>query len=245
MTVRVGTSGFSYAAWVGEFYHSERPTLREYADRFDCVEINATFYRDVSAAAMRSWRTSVGPNFRFTLKGPRRVSHAKRGSRNSDVAAAFCEAARSALGDSLAAVVWQLPSTAALDEAGLACVCSATISCGVKCAVELRATKWLSQPLLTDLSAADVCVVDAASSKWPALPLAAPRASWRYWRFHGPAALYASGYSGAQLSAYADSMRGADGFAFFNNDCGGHAFRDAIALRSELERVTRKESVES
>jgi uncharacterized protein YecE (DUF72 family) len=57
-----------------------------------------------------------------------------------------------------------------------------------------------------------------------------------YVRFHGSGARYGGGYSGQALAAWADRLvawasEGAECYAYFNNDIGGHAFRDAARLR--------------
>jgi uncharacterized protein YecE (DUF72 family) len=69
--IRVGTSGFAYQAWKGGFYPSRisgGAMLAFYAERFGAVEINATFRRRPSTAALDRWREAVPEGFRFSLK---------------------------------------------------------------------------------------------------------------------------------------------------------------------------------
>src|SRR6185295_12178040 len=81
MTIYVGTSGFAYKEWKGNFYPSDLPAakmLRYYAERFRAVEINNTFYRMTTAAALSAWASQVSADFKFIIKAPRRITHFKR-----------------------------------------------------------------------------------------------------------------------------------------------------------------------
>lgn len=82
--VLVGLAGWSYPDWRGVFYPASRPRgfseLRYVAERFDLVEVNVTFYREVTAAMTAKWRSTVEdiPGFRFTLKAHRDLTHSAR-----------------------------------------------------------------------------------------------------------------------------------------------------------------------
>jgi len=81
--VRVGTSGWHYPSgngtWNGPFYPKPRPRgfdeLRFYADRFDTVEVNATFYRQPEAAMSRKWLDRTPESFLFSLKLYQKFTH--------------------------------------------------------------------------------------------------------------------------------------------------------------------------
>ena len=82
--VRIGTSGWNYpltgyGPWTGVFYplkHGQKiPDTKEkfdelayYAERFDTVEINNTFYRPPAVKTARSWADRTPPGFEFSLK---------------------------------------------------------------------------------------------------------------------------------------------------------------------------------
>jgi uncharacterized protein YecE (DUF72 family) len=77
----VGTSGYSYKEWLGNFYPERlaaKEMLRFYASRLPSVEINNTFYRLPKEAVLQSWAEQVPPEFRFVLKAPQRITHMKR-----------------------------------------------------------------------------------------------------------------------------------------------------------------------
>ena len=81
--IRVGTSGWHYPSdkgtWNGPFYPKPRPRgfdeLRFYADRFDTVEVNATFYRQPEADMSRKWLDRTPESFLFSLKLFQKFTH--------------------------------------------------------------------------------------------------------------------------------------------------------------------------
>ena len=77
----IGTSGYSYKEWKGNFYPEKLPQkemLGYYAQRFSTVEINNTFYRMPKASVLESWAGQVPDLFRFVLKAPQVITHRKR-----------------------------------------------------------------------------------------------------------------------------------------------------------------------
>ena len=79
--ILVGTSGYNYPEWKGSFYPADLPAtkmLPYYASKFPTVEINYTFYRMPTPKLIAGWRAQVPPEFRFTLKAPKRITHDKR-----------------------------------------------------------------------------------------------------------------------------------------------------------------------
>jgi uncharacterized protein YecE (DUF72 family) len=81
--IRVGTSGWHYPAghgtWNGPFYPKKRPKgfdeLRFYAERFDTVEVNATFYRQPEADMSRKWLDRTPETFLFSIKLFQKFTH--------------------------------------------------------------------------------------------------------------------------------------------------------------------------
>ena len=81
MRFLVGTSGYSYKEWKGNFYPEKIKAdamLGYYAQRFSTVEINNTFYRMPRASVLESWLEQVPNVFRFVLKAPQLITHRKR-----------------------------------------------------------------------------------------------------------------------------------------------------------------------
>jgi uncharacterized protein YecE (DUF72 family) len=76
--VWIGTAGYSYGDWVGDFYpHGTRPEgmLRYYCKRFPLVELNYTFYRPPTRAALLRLANKTPPGFQFLVKVPQTISH--------------------------------------------------------------------------------------------------------------------------------------------------------------------------
>lgn len=81
MKLYVGTSGFGYRAWKGKFYPSDlQPAdmLRYYGEHFRGVEMNNTFMRMPAPSVMKGWTTQVPRHFKFAIKAPRQITHARR-----------------------------------------------------------------------------------------------------------------------------------------------------------------------
>src|SRR5438270_8118551 len=77
----VGTSGWVYKGWAGEFYPADLPAAKRlafYASRFSTVEINATFYRLPTPKMVRGWHEQAPPGFIYAVKGSRFITHIKR-----------------------------------------------------------------------------------------------------------------------------------------------------------------------
>ena len=81
MNYLIGTSGYNYPEWRGTFYPEKFPTnkmLAFYAERFNTVEVNYTFYRMPTPPLLEGWAKGTPEAFTFTLKAPRRITHDKR-----------------------------------------------------------------------------------------------------------------------------------------------------------------------
>jgi len=111
MTLRAGTSGYSYKEWLGPFYPEHLPAsemLHYYAERFATVEINNTFYRMPAESVLGQWAEQVPDRFSFSLKAPRRITHEKRLREAGQQVTEFLRRAAT-LGNRLGAVLFQLP----------------------------------------------------------------------------------------------------------------------------------------
>jgi uncharacterized protein YecE (DUF72 family) len=99
----VGTSGWSYPTWRGGFYPEKaRPAdfLRLYSERLLSVELNTSAYQLPSEERFSAWAEQVPPDFRFSVRLPRLITHGSR----VELAGAFCERAR-LLGEKLGPVL--------------------------------------------------------------------------------------------------------------------------------------------
>jgi uncharacterized protein YecE (DUF72 family) len=135
----VGTSGFSYPTWRGEFYPvGSKPAdfLRLYSELLPSVELNATFYRLPSEEQLRVWAERTPPEFRFAVKMSRRITH----SGALDLVGTFCEQVR-ALGEKLGPILCQFPPTRPRDD-GLLRLMLDTLDPELEVAFEFRHDSW-------------------------------------------------------------------------------------------------------
>ncbi len=117
MTIRAGTSGFSYKEWKGPFYPEKLPAkqmLAYYAERLPAVEINNTFYRMPKTQVVESWADQVPDGFRFSIKASRRITHFKR-LKDAGDETSYLLGAVEPLGEKLGALLFQLPPNLAKD----------------------------------------------------------------------------------------------------------------------------------
>jgi uncharacterized protein YecE (DUF72 family) len=82
-----------------------------------------------------------------------------------------------------------------------------------------------------------LCLHDMPGSASPRRPIG----PFVYVRFHGSGAKYGGRYPGQALAAWRDRLivwadAGLPCYVYFNNDIGGHAFRDAARLREMVDR---------
>ena len=230
--LRIGTSGYQYDGWRGRFYPIDLPKsewFAHYAEHFDAVELNATFYRLPEPTTFERWREAAPSGFCYALKFSRYGTHIKRLKEAHETIGLFVERAR-LLGTKLGPILVQLPPRWRVNVGRLAGFLEAAPA-EFRWAVEFRDPSWLCEEVYAVLRQhrAALCVHDLIERH--------PRvhtASWVYLRFHGDR--YAGSYSHQALSAAARRVRadlaeGHDVFAFFNNDVGGHAIHNAIDLR--------------
>ncbi|HYJ34072.1 MAG TPA: DUF72 domain-containing protein [Candidatus Binatia bacterium] len=239
----VGTSGWAYRHWP-RFYPPElRPPrfLAHYATRFPTVEVNTSFYHLPLRTTYAKWAAETGPDFRFTLKLSRYVTHIKRLSGVKAETRLFLERAEP-LGEKLGPILVQLPPQLRADPARLerflAMFRSLEVERGerVRLAFEFRHQTWFdSEQALTSLARHGAALVFGQSGRYP-YPSAEPlTADWVYLRFHGPREFCASEYGREGLAPWAGKIarwraEGRDVYAYFNNDVHGYAVEDAALL---------------
>jgi len=77
-SIKIGTSGYSFKDWVGNFYPPEVPQgkrLDYYASQFNCVEINSTYYGIPHPAIMAKIEEKTPEGFEFTVKANQEMTH--------------------------------------------------------------------------------------------------------------------------------------------------------------------------
>jgi uncharacterized protein YecE (DUF72 family) len=236
MTILVGTSGWTYRDWAGRFYPPDVPRrswLSYFASQFRTVEINTTFYRLPAITATSGWKAQVDDGFRFVAKGSRYLTH-RRKLLDTDVGIERFFERLQPLGSSLDTVLWQLPPMLGIDVERLDRFLSA-LPANVRHAVEFRHPSWQHEEVYALLDVHGAMLVAVSGPQYPAIERAT--AGGAYVRFHGLSPGYAYDYTDDDLAPWAEFLRHQDdGFAFFNNDVGGHAVANARRLVELLHR---------
>jgi uncharacterized protein YecE (DUF72 family) len=239
--IRIGTSGWVYKHWHGakEFYPENLPAagwLAHYCRFFDTVECNNSFYRLPSCETFKSWNERLPKGFVMALKYSRYGTHMKR-LKDADQHIPFYLANAQHLGDEhTGPILVQLPERFHNNELNRDRLSQflAIAPRQYKWAVEFRHESWLvdeTYDLLSRHNAA-LCIHDMlANHPWKIT------ASFTYIRYHGPRK-YSGSYSSSLLLKDAQKIFDlahrdhTDVWVYFNNDLGGHAWRNALELKS-------------
>ncbi|MFN2490014.1 MAG: DUF72 domain-containing protein [Actinomycetota bacterium] len=176
MTLYVGTSGWAYDEWRPDFYPPGLPYARfleHYATSLGACEINSTFYRRQSEAAVKRWKSSTPTSFRFTAKVHRLITHATKMAswdERRDFMNAFMSSL-SPLGRRLGAVLLQCPAHQSRAAATLERIL-ALVAPGTRFAIEFTHASWDDPGVRREVAGAGgtVCLSDAGGPIPEALP---------------------------------------------------------------------------
>jgi uncharacterized protein YecE (DUF72 family) len=215
MRLWVGTSGYSYKEWKGTFYPERLPAkemLRYYAQRFQTVEINNTFYRLPSAPMLARWAEEVPERFVFVLKASRRITHDYK-LKNVDESVAYFLTTVSVLGERLGPVLFQLPPALKKDVPRLR-EFLARLPPERRSAFEFRHASWFDNEVYDVLRSygAALCIADADDEL--TVPFVST-ADWGYLR------LRRENYGDPELRDWRARIRGEgwqDAFVFFKHE---------------------------
>lgn len=237
----IGTSGWQYRHWRDRLYPAGLATDRwfeRYAEDFDTVELNVTFYRQPRPAVFEAWARRAPEGFLFAVKASRFLTHIKRLREPRDSVERLLEGA-SRLGAHLGPVLLQLPPDMPAEPGRLAETLDA-FPRDVRVAVEPRHASWFNaevQAVLREREAA-LCWADRRGPRTPVDPSWAT-APWGYVRFHAGRAAPRGCYGEDALATWLERVRaawppiqnarlpGPDVFLYWNNDGLGCAPRDA------------------
>jgi len=241
MGIHIGTSGWSYEHWNGVLYPQNTPPyqrLHYYLQHFHTVELNSSYYRWPKLNTFKSWRRRLPHGFLMTVKAPRGLTHAKR-LYAPEKWLQTIEKGWHALLDKRAVFLVQLSPQMGYDYDRLAYFLD-KIPWWMRTALEFRHASWHREDIfqLLERHKAAYCIMSGAMLKCE-LKATAP---FVYIRLHGPdhQHLYGGSYSDQDLQWWAERIRewryqGKEVFAYFNNDGGGNAVRNAWKLTELLK----------
>ncbi len=238
--IRIGTSGWQYGHWKGPVYPPRFPSARmlpAYAQWFDTVEINSSFYGLPTETTVAGWRDATPPDFRFAWKGSRYITHLKKLKDPAEPLERMYGRAV-ALGGKLGPILFQLPPRFPRDLERLSGLI-ALLRPDYRHAFEFRDPSWHDDAVLALLRQHNLawCSYELAGFRSPI----EVSADFTYVRLHGPTnEAYRGSYSDQQLAAWAErvqawreSLRAV--YIYFDNDEAGYAVHDASRLRSLVD----------
>ncbi|WP_235181765.1 MULTISPECIES: DUF72 domain-containing protein [Sphingobium] len=206
-----------------------------YAEQFDTVEINNSFYRLPSPETVDKWREQAPSGFCYAAKANRYLTQMKK-LRDCEEPLERMMASFAHFGDSLGPVLYQLPPHFTLDLPRLEDFLRIAPRHPVP-VFEFRHPSWYVDEVyaLLERHGAAFCVHDMPGSASPRLAVG----TTAYVRFHGTTGKYRGSYSRERLEDWAEWMKarsreGQTVWAYFNNDYDAQAITDARILREAI-----------
>jgi uncharacterized protein YecE (DUF72 family) len=182
MKLHVGTSGYSYKEWKGNFYPEDLPAkemLAYYSRRLPAVEINNTFYRLPQPAMVENWRDQVPDDFRFSIKATQRITHIKRLKNCAEETKYLLETA-ALLEARLGVVLFQLPPNSKKDAERLKDFL-VLLPGDQRAAFEFRHESWFDDEVFQLLQAKNCALVVSDTDEKPLSEIIST-ADWGYLR---------------------------------------------------------------
>ncbi|MGI8920776.1 MAG: DUF72 domain-containing protein [Solirubrobacteraceae bacterium] len=240
--LRIGCSGWQYRDWRGSLYPPGVPTrrwLEAYAERFNTVEVNSTFYRLPSREAVAQWVKQTPAGFVFAVKASRYLTHVKRLAEISGGVQRFYERIELLVkAQRLGPVLWQLPENFHRDDDRLASALD-VLPAG-RHTFEFRHASWFVEEVMALLRAHNVALAIGDHPQRP-FQTADVTADFVFVRFHHGSRGRGGNYSASELEAWASRLARwrarHDVFAYFNNDWKAYAPRNAAALAALLAQA--------
>lgn len=237
--VRVGCSGWNYDSWKGGLYPEglgKARWLARYAEVFDTVEVNSTFYRLASRNAVARWVEETPSDFLFAAKASRYLTHVKRLREVGEGIRRYYERIEPLTASpKLGPIVWQLPPNFQRDDDALAGILE-QLPAGRHC-FEFRHESWFTADVYAALRERGVALVIADHPKWP-FQARELTADWALVRLHHGHRGRRGNYSATELDEWARRIAGwrrqAEVLVYFNNDWEGFAVENAKRLKRQL-----------
>lgn len=236
--IRIGTSGWHYKHWIGNFYPpGTQPSqmLSHYLRYFDTVEINNSFYRLPQPGTFTKWKEATPPNFEFAVKASRFLTHNKKLKDPENALENLLPRAEE-LGRKLGPILFQLPPKWGCNVERLDGMLQ-ILPKQHRYAFEFREPSWHCTKVYEVLRKynAAYCLYELAGFSTEN----EITANWTYIRLHGPGGKYQGSYSGAalqrwagQIARWSETLKRV--YVYFDNDQAGYAAKNAL----ELSRLT-------
>lgn len=237
--VRVGCSGWQYDSWRGKLYPERCPKrrwLEVYAENFDTVEVNSTFYRLARRSAVEGWVAQTGPGFLFSVKASRYLTHIRRLREIGDGMKRFYEPIEPLIeAGRLGPVLWQLPENFHRDDERLAGLLD-LLPPGQH-TIEFRHASWFVPKVMSMLRSRGIALTigDHPSRPFQTYEMTA---DWMFIRFHYGARGRLGNYSATEVTEWAERIRRwrrrETIYVYYNNDWNSYAPANARLLIRRL-----------
>ncbi len=229
----LGTSGFFYRDWKGVFYPEDLPMSRwlfYYAEHFNGLEINSTFYRLPVKSSIRNY---LKVPLKYVFKLYRGITHYRKLTEEN--VKPFLTL-KETLKENLFCFLGQFPKSFSYSEKNLEFL-NRTVEKfrkeGVEVAVELRSPTW--EEHLSEVETTVVCSDFPENLGW--LKECRETEKLSYFRFHGRERLYSGSYTEEELKKAAERIKRSSSqvkCVFFNNTAGGIGALNALKMKELL-----------
>ncbi len=232
--IYVGTSGFLYKNWVGDFYPPDLPRYKYfeyYVKFFNSLELNSTFYRFPKISTMRSWKYRIKGDFKLSIKANRIITHTKRLNCDKNYLEDFLDIV-SILEEKLGAILFQLPPSFKFNYERLKNFTN-KLKPNLKYAIEFRHKSWYNDKTYEILKEKNIALV------WHDFNqefIFEKTADFEYVRFHGYTGKYKGSYPDEVLKNVAEKLDN-EAFVYFNNTADKSAYKDAMRFKKIVEEI--------
>jgi uncharacterized protein YecE (DUF72 family) len=247
LAILFGTSGWSYQEWVGAFYPNSRISkLPFYAKIFKSVEVDSSFYRPPSKSMIAGWAKATGPDFKFSMKIPKLITHDRRLAGVEKAILDFIELVGplEKLGK-LGCLLIQLPPSFTFKEKRKLEAFFGLLPRHLHFAVEFRHESWNREEtwdLLEEFNIANT-ITDSPVEFLSKVVITATTHSFVRWHGHGRSVWYNYRYSENELRPWLEKLGQVESqvpvtYAYFNNHYGGNAPANLLQLIGMRQETT-------
>ncbi len=234
----IGTAGWNIPSSTRDHFPQEGTHLQRYADVFQCVEINSSFYRDHQPKTYEKWANLTPSSFRFSVKLNQRFTHETEKFAAEDLSSAM--AGYGELGEKLAVLLLQFPVGKPFDpfflENLFECIRQSYFGTVV---IEPRNPNWNCPEALELMKIYNVSKVIADPERCDFGKRSfIDYGGLSYLRYHGQPVIYRSSYGDDVLKELKEKILHSprDIWCIFDNTTFGHATENAIKLASMTAR---------
>lgn len=236
--VYIGCSGFYNPAWKPAFYPEDLPKSKWfefYAQHFNTVEINNTFYKFPTPKSLASYYNRSPGGFTFSVKVPRLITHFKQLNDCKSLLKDFYTAVADGLNEKAGPVLFQFHSKFFYSKETFDLLLHA-VDPSFQNVAEFRHTSWYDEHVMMQLNENKIHI---SGISHPNFPVIIPsEKELLYFRFHGTPVLYKSSYQKKSLApvvAAVKAQKSKDVFIYFNNTITIAGVQNAMTFRKMLE----------